>query len=95
VHQAGELGLLGGRLRTPRSNGVTSAPVGSLPGVPRAFPGTGRVTMSNATVLRPDFKAMLALLRDGHLTDGTRDHGAIVVNEDCSTGHFGWALESL
>jgi hypothetical protein len=51
--------------------------------------------MSNATVLRPDFKAMLALLRDGHLTDGTRDHGAIVVNEDCSTGHFGWALESL
>ena len=40
------------------------------------------LTASKATVLRPDFEAMLVVLRDGHLADGTPVQGAVVVNED-------------
>src|SRR4051812_26487143 len=40
------------------------------------------VTASKASVVRPDFEAMLVVLRDGHLADGTPVHGAVVVNED-------------
>jgi DNA invertase Pin-like site-specific DNA recombinase len=40
------------------------------------------LTASKATVVRPDFEAMLVVLRDGHLTDGTPVQGVVVVNED-------------
>src|ERR687883_1350677 len=40
------------------------------------------LTASKATVVRPDFEAMLEVLRDGRLADGTPVQGAVVVNED-------------
>jgi DNA invertase Pin-like site-specific DNA recombinase len=39
-------------------------------------------TASRATVVRPDFEAMLTMLRAGCLPDGTPVRGAVVVNED-------------
>ena len=40
------------------------------------------VTASKASVVRPDFEAMLGVLRAGQLADGTPVHAAVVVNED-------------
>lgn len=40
------------------------------------------LTASKASVVRPDFEAMLTVLRAGQLADGTPVQGAVVVNED-------------